>query len=191
MAIDRLWRHDQEFNLGHYSRAAFAARMAADADGRRLANDLTTLQVRSGFLRGAVIFDRDGVGDDYRQATTTVAQMMVAEACRRARNDWAYVEKELAKAVQRGDDFVFAHLLAQSTVVQLVALFAIHGQYYPGLKWVRQVMEDATIGRTAVEIYDRIWVQRSDPRSQLNAANALAAWISDAGSDSGLISRID
>jgi hypothetical protein len=116
LAIDRLWRHDQEFNVGHHSGDAFARRMAADTDGRRLANDFTTLQVRSGFLRGSVVADDDGAAAGYRQATASVPEAAVAEACRRARNDWAYAKTELAKAADRGDDLVFAHVLAQSIV---------------------------------------------------------------------------
>ncbi|HVM06888.1 MAG TPA: DUF4037 domain-containing protein [Acidimicrobiales bacterium] len=181
LAIDRLWRHDQEFNLGHHAGDAFARRMAADADGRRLANDLTTLQVRSGFLRGSVVVDEDGAAAGYRQATASVPETAVAEACRRARNDWAYAKTELAKAADRGDHLVFAYVLAQSIAVQLVALFAVHGHYYPGLKWVRRVMQHLGIPSEAISLYDRVWSERSDPRPQLEAADEFAEWIDGAG----------
>ena len=181
LAIDRLWRNGQEFNLGHHSVDAFARRMAGDADGRRLANDLATLQVRSGFVRGSVVVDDDGAAAGYRHATELVPEAAVAEACRRARNDWAYAKTELAKAADRGDDLVFAYVLAQSIVVQLVALFALHGHYYPGLKWVRQVMQHLGVPSEAISLYDRVWSERSDIRPQLEAADAFATWIDRAG----------
>jgi hypothetical protein len=70
--------------------------MAADADGRRLANDLTTLQGRSGFLRGSVVFDEDGAATGYRQAPASVPDTAVAEACRRARNERAGIDPSKA-----------------------------------------------------------------------------------------------
>ena len=174
LAIDRLWRAGQEFNLAHHSRAAFLEHTSADAPGPALANDRTTQQIRSGFQRGRVLLDT-GMADACRDAIVELPAGYTAEALRRARNDWAYARTELAKAASRHDELVFATVLSASAVVQVVAVFAAAGHYYPGLKWLRRVMDDLGVDAQAKARYDDVWHRAGDHVAQVAAMDALAA----------------
>jgi hypothetical protein len=175
LAIDRLWRQGQEFNLGHHGRHRFERHLSATADGRTLANDRVAQQVRSGFMRGRILVDT-GPAEAWRRAAAPLPDGYVAEAVRRAHNDWAYARTELAKAAKRDDGLVFATVLANSVLHQVVAVFALAGQYYPGLKWLRRAMADAGVAEDAIGLHEAIW-STADRAAQLEAGDALAGWV--------------
>ena len=176
LAIDRLWRDGQEFNLGHHSRRAFERHMSRDAVGAAVVNDRSLQQIRSGFLRGRVVADT-GLAEECREAIQTVPAGYTAEAVRRARNDWAYARTELTKAASQADELVFATVVSQSVLIQVVAVFALAGQYYPGPKWVRRVMDDVGVDDEAKALYDRLWHSPANRLGQIAAIDALADWI--------------
>jgi hypothetical protein len=179
-------RGAQEFNLAHHPRPWFERTVAAGVAGAGLARDLTGLQVRSGFVRGTIIHDVAEAADALRAACRVLPPGLCAEACRTAINDWAYVEGELRKANEREDWLVLFAALAQSVQTQLVAVFALEGHYYPGLKWVRRTMVEVGIADAAVRAFEDIWSARGEPVAQLDAAARLVAWIAGRRSSSAM-----
>lgn len=182
--IDRFVRGGQEFNLAHHPRAWFERTVGVEVAGATLARDLTSLQVRSGFVRGLIIHDVADAAAALQAACRDLPSGFCVEACRTAINDWAYVQGELRKANDREDWLVLFAALAQSVQTQLIAVFALEGHYYPGPKWVRRTMVELGIADDAVSAFDEIWSARGEPVAQLDAASRLVAWIAGRASSS-------
>lgn len=64
-------------------------------------------------------------------------------------------------------------------MVQAIALFALHGHYYPGPKWLRRTMAELGFDREAVARYDRLWVQPAYSVEQVVALGQLNRWVED------------
>jgi len=157
--LERIVLAGQEYNVAHLPLASFEAIIRSVLDGRRDSTErvLDPLVVTPGFCYGALLLDREALGQQWKTRLSTFPAA-VKQECRRvvlARRQ-AYLTDLRARA-SRKDWLQFHAILVEAVRTTLRALFSLHEVYYPGDKWLRQSIMRFGLDEEVLTCFDRLW----------------------------------
>ena len=149
----------QEYNVAHQTRVSFEAMLQVILNGKRDGTErvLDPLVATAGFAYGELVWDQDGLGQQWKSRLRTFPPAVKRE-CRRAvlAHRQAHLT-DLTTLMRRADWFKFHCILAEALSTTMRALFALHEVYYPGDKWLRQSILRFGLGEEVLTYFDRIF----------------------------------
>jgi hypothetical protein len=157
--LDRFTRAGQEYNLAHRTLAGIQEAVQAVAAGNGLdrVGILDPLVTVSGFCYGELLADAGGQGAALRTSLRPFPPRLQAELQRVLRSRHTAQLGDLDKFAQRADWLSFYSALVAAVRLVMQALFAMHGVYYPGDKWLRQALLRFGLDQRILAAYDRVW----------------------------------
>lgn len=173
--LDRFLLAAQEYNVAHHVLPDFRAMVAAALEGRPLPGDrvLSPFTLVAGFRSAELLADPAGAGAELRAAVARVPPRLKEQARHALRHHTPRQLTELRTHAERADWFAFDCALITVTRTALQALFALHDEYYPGDKWLRQAMRRAGMAPEAVAAFDRTVAPDVPPLERLVGLEAL------------------
>jgi Domain of unknown function (DUF4037) len=157
--LERYVISGQEYNVAHQTQASFEAILNSILAGKRDDTErvLDPLVATAGFAYGELVWDREGLGQRWKNRLSTFPPVVKRE-CRRAvlAHRQAHLT-DLTTLMRRADWFKFHCILVEALLTTMRALFALHEVYYPGDKWLRQSMLRFGLGEDVLTYFDRIF----------------------------------
>ena len=145
--------------MAHQTLASFESLLQSILDGRRDSTErvLDPLVATAGFAYGELVWDREGLGQQWKSRLNTFPPVVKRE-CRRAvlAHRQAYLI-DLRTLMGRADWFKYHCVLIEAVRTTMRALFALHEVYYPGDKWLRQSILRFGLDTEVLTCFDRLF----------------------------------
>ena len=157
--LERYVMADQEYNVAHQTQASFEAMLNSILEGKRDDTDrvLDPLVATAGFAYGELVWDREGLGKLWKSRLIAFPPVVKRECVRAVLTHRQAHLTDLTRLMKRTDWFKFHCLLVEALRNTMRALFALHGVYYPGDKWLRQAILRFGLGEEVLTSFDRLF----------------------------------
>jgi GNAT superfamily N-acetyltransferase len=157
--LERYVMAGQEYHVAHQTRVSFEAMLQVILDGKRDGTDrvLDPLVATAGFAYGELVWDREGLGRQWKNRLNTFPPVVKRECVRAVLAHRQAHLTDLTTLMKRADWFKFHCLLVEALRTSMRALFALHEVYYPGDKWLRQAILRFGLGEDVLTSFDRLF----------------------------------
>lgn len=118
---------------------------------------LDPLVATAGFAYGELVWDSEGLGKLWKNRLTAFPPVVKRECVRAVLAHRQAHLTDLTTLMRRTDWFKFHCTLEEALRTTMRALFALHGVYYPGDKWLRQAMLRFGLGEDVLTSFDRLF----------------------------------
>ena len=137
--LERYVLAGQEYNVAHQTRVSFEAMLQVILDGKRDGTDrvLDPLVATAGFAYGELVWDREGLGRQWKNRLNPFPPVVKRECVRSLLAHRQAHLTDLTTLMKRADWFKFHCPLVEALRTTMRALFALHEVYYLGDKWLK------------------------------------------------------
>jgi predicted N-acetyltransferase YhbS len=165
----------QEYHVAHQTQASFEDILNSILEGKRDGTDrvLDPLVATAGFAYGELVWDREGLGRQWKNRLNTFPPVVKRECVRAVLAHRQAHLTDLTTLMKRTDWFKFHCLLVEALRTTMRALFALREVYYPGDKWLRQAILRFGLGEDVLTYFDRLF--EATGSAQERAIEQLAA----------------